>query len=152
MTIKADYAPEEWEIISDGFIIVGLGMAQADTSGLVGNLKEWGAFVKKAMDTSTPEFLLNDLIQSVLDNKKLDRDADSGRNYDMDVVVEHCALIADILDARTTPEEATVFKRWLLEIAQGVANASSEGHSRTGQNISEAESAALAQIRAALRL
>jgi hypothetical protein len=149
MTSKADYTPEEWEILSDGFIVVGMAMMQADKSGLVGNMKEFAAFVRASMDTQTDAYLLNDLIQAVLDDKKFDRDADSQREYDLTIVMQHCALIADILDARSTPQEAAVFKHWLLSIAQAVANASSErGASSTA---SDAETNALASIQAALR-
>lgn len=152
MTTKADYSAEEWEIISEAFIIVGVGMMKADSGNLLGNAREFGAFVKASLDTTTTEFLLNDLIQSVLDEKKPDRQRDSERNYDIAVVVEHCALVADILDARSTPAEAATFKRWLLSIAHAVANASRERSSETGTNTSEAEAAALQQIRAALRV
>lgn len=149
MTTKADYTPEEWGILSEGFIVVGMAMMRADKSGLLGNMKEFAAFVRASMDTSTDEFLLNDLIQSVLDDKKPDRDADAQRDYDMPVVMQHCELIADILDARATPEEAAVFKRWLLSVALAVANASSERGASA--NTSDAEAEALDAIRAALR-
>ena len=63
------------------------------------------------------------------------------------------AAVAAVLDAKTTPEEATGFKHWLLDIAAKTTEAGKEGGNFMGWGavaVNEEERAALQKIAATL--
>jgi hypothetical protein len=42
-------------------------------------------------------------------------------------VLEELRAVQDLVEAKATPEEATAFARWLVEVAQDAADAAKEG-------------------------
>ncbi|HSG18616.1 MAG TPA: hypothetical protein VLE70_20140 [Anaerolineae bacterium] len=71
-----------------------------------------------------------------------------------EVMLQGLQKAAHVLDAKCSPEEATGFKLWLLDIAEAVAEADKEGShfGIGGVRVTDKEKAALSEIRSTLGL
>jgi hypothetical protein len=137
MTKKADYTAEEWQILLDAPALAGLGVMMAGKSGL-GTMKEAVALTQSVLSGSR-EQPTNELVQSIIDarlkgGERSTAETLSGNPYQgvgrekfTDIVAEKCKAVADLLTAKSTPEEAAGFKTWVLSIGDQVAKAAREG-------------------------
>ena len=167
MTTKTDYTDDEWGLIVAAPGIAGLAVVASD-SHMAGTSSEFDALVHATKDLPIPEDA-EDLVLAVrAEIREEDAAAaadieymgDSGADADaeaelLDDPVERAAQqlgrVAAILDERADSEEAAAFKVWLLQIADAVANASTEGFLGIGPpQVSGKESAALSRIAEAL--
>jgi hypothetical protein len=137
MTKKADYTPEEWQLLLDVPALAGLGVMMAGKSGL-GTMKEAIALTQGVMAGSRDHPNL-ELIQSIIEarlkgGERSTAETLSGNPYQglgrekfVDVVAEKCTAAAALLAAKATPEEAAGFKAWIVSIGDQVAKAAREG-------------------------
>ena len=150
--------------------LVGVAMAGAGSSGLVGSTKEMFANARSMM-AAKKEYGSNTLIQSIVpdttDPSKAMEDAKNQRNIVMDrlktngvtsseqladQVLADCTAAIGILRQKESPEIVAEYKKWLLEIAEKVANAAKEGDflGFGGERFSEKEQALFAKLKATL--
>jgi hypothetical protein len=68
------------------------------------------------------------------------------------MVLDELSAVNDILRGKATPEEADAFRRWLLDVAQGAADAAKEGGFMGfgAVRVSEGEQEMLGQLRSKL--
>lgn len=175
MTTKADYTEEEYQTLVMSMAQAGMAVAVASYSGAFGTIKEVMALAKSAVKGAQahPE---NELVQDVvaaLNDKDSDLqeklkaeaqlesdelDKEKGKEAliaeVIDNALETCGEAADILDAKSTAEEAAGYKAWLVSIAEDVAVSSKEGDflGFGGTRISEAEVATIDRLKVALRV
>ena len=162
MTSKADFTQEQWQLILDVPVMVGMGVMIAGKSGL-GTMKESFALTKEMID-AVKDHADNELIQSVVNARLKDKEKSSaevltnnpytgqGREGLVDAAVEKCEQVCTVLAENCTDQEAREFKQWAMRIGEKVAMAASEGGflGFGGEQVSAEEKQALARISQAL--
>jgi hypothetical protein len=162
MASKTAFTTEEWNEVLGGVFMAGFAVTAADPSGLWGLLKESFASGRALMEAkSSPN--ASELSLAIVS----DMETSEGRSAAQDYVKERLkgakrdeikqraidALrsAAAIVDQKAT-SDAAVYKAWLLQIANSVAEASREGGflGFGGVDVSEAEKATLSEIAAAV--
>jgi len=162
MTNKADFSPEQWQLLLDVPIMVGMGVMVAGKSSL-GTVKESFAISKEIFEAvkAYPE---NELIQAVVNARLKDKEKSTaeslsdnpymskGRDGLVDAAVEKCQQVCQLLAEKCAEAEARQFKQWSMQIGEKVAMAASEGGflGFGGEQVSEEEKTALAKISQAL--
>ncbi len=149
---------------------IGGAMAMAGRSGLFGTGKEMFA-TSQALLAGARDYPGNALIRDIVPDVDGDRGAEmedmrqtrdwsmarmKGKSVDsaekmIAVVLEDCREAAQVL-ARIDPKEAGEYKAWALQIADKVAQASTEGGflGIGGTRLSDAEKRLIEEIRSAL--
>ncbi|WP_066217728.1 hypothetical protein [Formosa haliotis] len=139
------YTEEEWNKIAALPQLVGGIIAGADSSGLVGTTKEMFATAKSYIG-AREKYPNNTLIQAIVPNTKDPKvameDAKVERNRLVDQikaygvkskeelatkVLAECSATMNVLKEKESDETVNEFKTWLLEIADNVAHAGTEG-------------------------
>jgi hypothetical protein len=131
MTTQADYTDEEWATLRRAPLVAGLAISLADPGGPIELTKETLAAMKAARTPPSQDELLlavsKDLDEQVRTHgKPLDDLGIRGRTARKQVV-EELTRVNGILAAKATPEEAASFRLWLVQAAQGAAEAAKEG-------------------------
>ncbi len=155
MSKQSDYTPEEWKAISAAPVMAGLLVTVSDLSGPIGTAKEAFAIVKGVTQAAAGS--TNELIKAVAEgiNQQGGRpelpDTPRDQAGARAALIEGCRRAVAIV-AQKSPAEAEDFKAWLTSLAQKTAEASKEGGflGIGGTPVSEAESAALKELSAAL--
>jgi len=170
MAALENYSEKEWEAISATPQLVGLAMTGAGASGIIGSTKEMFASASGMMNAKT-EYSSNALIQAIIPNttdaSKALEDAKKQRTVLMDMlksnniksqdqltemILTECKSVITILENKETPEVVSDYKKWVLEIAEKVANAAKEGSflGFGGERFSENEQALFEKLKIAL--
>ena len=131
MTTKADYTDEEWVALRRAPLVAGLAVSLADPGGPIELTKEALAILKVARTPPSRDELLlavaQDLAAEVRARGKMLEDLDIRGRAARKQVVEELTSVNAILTAKATPEEAASFRLWLVQAAQGAAEAAKEG-------------------------
>jgi hypothetical protein len=164
MASKTDFTSEEWSQVLESVMMAGAAVTLADPSGLIGLTKEGfasgsallaakndpqsNALIKAVVSdfaTSEGRAAARNLIQSKLVGKQL---PDMKR-----AILEALGQSAAVIEKKA-PDDAAMFKAWLRQISERVANASSEGGfiGFGGVKVSDAEKATLEEVSKALKL
>jgi len=162
-----NYTQSEWDIVSSTPQLVGVAMAGAGSSGLVGSTKEMFASARSMM-AARKEHADNALIQSITpdtsDPKKAMSDAKEQRDTVMgrlksnnikssedlqNFILQDCEKAISILEQKESPETVNGYKQMLLEVAEKIANAAKEGDflGFGGERFSEKEQKLFAQLK-----
>ena len=145
MNYSEKYSSEEWKTIASVPQSVGAIMASAGFSGLMGSGKEMFASVRGIMDAKK-EYANNELIQEIVPNPKdrsqamesarEQRDFLMGRIKENNIksseglrelILGDCKKSIELLESKESQETAGQYKKWVLNVAEGVANAAKEG-------------------------
>jgi hypothetical protein len=160
MTTKSNFTREEWGRLLASPMVVGIAVAAADPSGLWGLVKERLAFTRSILEAcQTPYALVQAVVQDLATREGAStaraaiRACITGEQVVQlkDTALAELRAVSSILHVKA-PEHATVFKAWLREVAQTVAEASNEGGflGFASVAVSNAERATLAEISTAL--
>jgi len=169
-TVNDNYTKEEWELVSALPQMVGAAMAGAGSSGLVGSTKEMMASVRN-MTGAKEKYGSNEFVASLLpnleDRQKAMEDAKANRERIMarikerevksreglaDMILDDSRKAMWIVKQKETEENASEYKRWILESAMNIANAAKEGDflGFGGEKFSEKEKALYSKLEEAL--
>jgi hypothetical protein len=158
MANKEDFTPEEWTQILESMMLTGIAVSAADPNGLWGALKEAFA-TSSALAASKLDPASNALVRAAV----VDFETSQGRSNVQKALrarftnagptecvqrsLESLRQVSAILDAKA-PCDAPLFKAWLCDISQKVAEASMEGSllGFGGVRVSDSERATLADI------
>jgi hypothetical protein len=148
MTGKADFTDEEWKEILQGPPTAGMIVV---TSQRGGTFRE-SISMAKAYGEARKEHGESELLDEIASTKP---EVDRTRYHSVDELrdngLQHLRDAIGLLDQKATPEEVAEYKRFVLTLAQRVAAAHKEGFlGLSGEEVSEAERAALAEIAGAL--
>lgn len=154
MATQTDFGADEWKAIVGAPVAAGLLITMADVSGPVGIAKEAMAVSKAIAETSTTASV--DVVKAIGESVKA-----AGRLETPALPSDKTAVKAALIDivrrgvaavAAKSPGEADGYKRFVLEVAKKSAEASKEGGflGIGGTQVSDAESAALKELSAAL--
>jgi hypothetical protein len=143
MTGKADFTPDEWNLILEGPPSAGMIVITAQRGGTFReSIAMAKAYVEARKDHGASQ-LLDEIVAA-----KPERD--HTRFHSVEELEEHgLQHLRDgvaLLSRKATPEEVADYKRFVLTLADRVANAHREG----GVSVSDAERAAIEKISNAL--
>jgi hypothetical protein len=143
MASKADFTTEEWKTIVAAAPMVGLAVTCASPNGPWGVMKEMlsmGMGMAEMLEKGRNNTLIAELAAD-LKARQTKLEPPQGMNDP-----EQCRH--EVLDRKVPPEEADEFKKWLLTVGRGVAEAANEGGIfRFGsERVSDAEKNVLRQI------
>jgi hypothetical protein len=156
MTTKADYSDEEWRVLVRAPLVAGLAISLADPGGPIEVTKETLAALKAARNPPSGDELLvavsQDLNDQIRTQEKPMEDLEIRGRAARKQVVKELATVNGILDAKATPQEAASFRLWLVQAAEGTAEAAKEGGflGVGATQVSKGESAMLEEIRTIL--
>jgi len=143
MTTKAAFSPEEWEAVLQAPSTAGLMVITASHGG---TFRETIA-MSKAYAEARAQHGESELLDEVVAAKpKVDHTRYHSPEELRDSGLKHLRDAAALLENKATSEELADYRRFVLAVADKVANA----HREHGQSVSPAEEQAIEQISAAL--
>src|SRR5215471_11867412 len=143
MTTKAAFSPEEWEAVLEAPSTAGLIVITASHGG---TFRETIA-MSKAYAEARAQHGESELLDEVVAAKpKVDHARYHSPEELRDGGLGHIRDVAALLETKATSEEVEEYRRFVLAVADKVANA----HREHGQSVSPAEEQAIQQISAAL--
>jgi hypothetical protein len=143
MTGKADFTEEEWKDVLQGPPTAGMIVAMAQRGG---SFRETISMAK-AYGEARKEHGESELLDEIASTKpEVDRTRYPSAEEQREHGLEHLRDTIGLLEQKATPEEMEEYRRFVLTLAQRVAEAHKEG----GERVSEAETAAIAEIAEAL--
>ena len=156
MTVKSDFAEDEWARIVRAPFVAGLAISLADPGGPIEAAKETMATMKSATSPPSREQLLTEVALDVQAMAQQRQHPLKGYKPSSQPPGE--AVLAELRDVKTlvaakaTPEETAAFGAWLVASAQAAADAAKEGGFMgvKAQLVSEGEQGMLDQIRDAV--
>ena len=133
MTTRADYTDDEWAGIVRAPILAGAYIAVADMS-FFGMIGEMTGLVRAMTEQPAPAEAA-DLVASVVEDlqgkeaarEKVELPETKNSATQAGQLVHQLGLDLEVLDRKSTPDEARGFKAWLVAIALAVAESSKEG-------------------------
>jgi hypothetical protein len=139
MTGKADFTPEEWEVVLEGPPSAGLIVV---TAGRGGTIRETLAMAK-AYAEARRQHGESELLDEIVSARP---ELDHTRYHSVEELKEHGLQglrdAVALLERKATPDEVEEYKRFVLNLAEKVANAHREG----GVSVSPAEEDAIREI------
>jgi hypothetical protein len=148
MTGKADFTEEEWKTILEAPPSAGLVVILSDRGGSIRETFSMAKAYTEARQQHGESELLDEIAAA---KPEMDRtragSPDELKQHNLDNVRQGVAL----LQAKATEEEVAEYKRFILGLAEKVAEARKEGFmGLSGERVSDAERAAISEIEAAL--
>jgi hypothetical protein len=152
MARKTDFSQDEWQVLFAAAPMAGLGVSAASPSGPFGVVKEMfsvgmalAEVIKKGSDNSLVKAIADDM-QARGTKPERPKGVNSPEDA-LRAVLEHMAKVSDIV-AKKAPAEADGYKRWLVDVAKRVAEASNEGGflGFGGEKVSASEKQAIQAI------
>jgi hypothetical protein len=146
MTTKADFTPQEWELVLEGPMSAGMIVITAQRGGILRETVSMAKAYAEARQQHGQSELLDEIVAV---KPKLDHT----RYHSLDELKEHSlGHLRDavaLLQGKVTPQELDEYKRFIITLADKVAHAHRE-HGSGGEAVSASEQAATAAIAEAL--
>jgi hypothetical protein len=143
MTGKADFTESDWRIVLEGPPTAGLIVATAQRGGIFREtLAIAKAYVEARKDHGESE-LLDEIVSAKpeIDHTRY-HSAEELREHGL----QHLRAAVEVLERNATPAELDDYKRFVLNVADKVANA----HRESGESVSADERSAIEAIAATL--
>lgn len=139
MTTNADFTPDEWEIVREGPTSAGMIVSTAQRGGTFREAFAMAKAYAEARQEHGDSELLDELVSHKPDmDHTRAHSPEEHRDHGLQRIREAVALV----EQKATPQELDEYRRFVVSLAQRVAAAKSD--------VSDAESAAIAEISAAL--
>jgi hypothetical protein len=160
MSTKTDFTPEEWETIRNAPYLAAAAVMVAGRSGILGSFKEAFVTAQTFYESASSESPLIKalsaqdevkLSQEFVSNQLSFREADQAPEKLRSLAVETCQAAIGLLNQKGGAGETESYKRWVMDIAEKVANAAKEGafFGLGGERVSDAEKVVLTDLAAA---
>ena len=148
MTGKADFTDDEWKDVLQGPPTAGMIVVTAQRGG---TFRE-SISIAKAYTAARAEHGESQLLDEIAATKpEIDRTRYHSAEELKEHGLKHLGEIVELLDRKATPAEVAEYKRFVLTLAQRVAEAHKEGFlGLSGERVSEAERSAMTEIAEAL--
>ena len=141
MTTKADFTPEEWDLVREGPPTAGMVALMADKGG---SFRETWAMAKSYAE-ARKEHGESELLDALVAEKPDMKRYGSAEELD-EVGLERLREAVVLLEEKATSDEVADYKRFVLGVASRVA----EAHKEEGASVSEAERNAIEKVSATL--
>jgi hypothetical protein len=143
MTGKADFTAQEWEVVLEGPPSAGLIVATAQRGGAIREMLA----IAKAYVEARQQHGESELLDEIVAAKP---EVDHTRYHSVEELkqhgLQHLRDAVALLDTKANPDEVEGYKRFILTLADKVANA----HREEGAGTSEAERTAIDEIAGSL--
>src|SRR5437763_16210858 len=143
MTGKADFTEEEWKVVLEGPPSAGMIVLTAQRGGTIRESVALARSYVEARQQHGESQLLDEIVAAK-------PDADHTRYHSVEELkqhgLQHLRGAVELLERKATPDEVEGYRRFVLTLADKVANAHREG----GAGVSDAERAATNEISTAL--
>jgi len=143
MTGKADFTPEEWELVLEGPPGAGTIVVMAERGGMIRESFSMAKAYTEARQQHGESELLDEVVSA---KPKVDRSRHGSYEELKQHGLQQLRDAVALLERRATPEEVDDYRRFVVTLAERVAAAHKEG----GESVSDAERAAIDEIAAAL--
>jgi len=143
MTGKADFTEEEWQIVLEGPPTAGMIVVTAQRGG---TFRETLAIAKAYIEARKHHGESELLDQIVSAKPEIDHTRYHSAEELKEHGLQHLRDAVELLERKVTPEELDDYKRFVLNVADKVANAHREG----GESVSGDERATIEAIEASL--
>jgi hypothetical protein len=145
---KADFSPEEWEVVLKGPPSAGMIVITAQRGG---TFRETFSMAK-AYGEARKQHGESELLDEIASTKpEIDRTRYHSAEELKEHGLQHLRDSIELLERKATPEEVDEYRRFVLTLANRVAEAHKEGFlGLSGERVSEAEQTAVAEIAEAL--
>lgn len=154
MTTQADFTPEEWTLLKTAPYAAAVAIMAASPSRARGVILETGALSDawaEAGQDAADDDLIRQLFLSLADGPSPWNDVEGPANVAVRNGVARCRQAISLLIAKAAPEAVERYRKFILAVAFGVADAAREGRLGVlGKRISPEEQAVLDQIADAL--
>ncbi len=148
MTGKADFSPDEWEVVLKGPPSAGMIVVTAQRGGTFRESFSMAKAYAEARKQHGDSQLLDEIAAT---KPEIDRARYHSAEELKDHGLQHLREAVELLEQKATPEEVEEYRRFVLTLANRVADAHKEGFlGLSGERVSEAERAAVAEIAEAL--
>ena len=141
MTGKADFSAEEWDLVREGPPTAGLVTLTAEKGG---TFRESWALAKTYAE-ARKEHGESELLDALVAEKPDLKRRSSPEELEQ-VGLGRLTEAVKLLEQKATPGEVAAYKKFVLDVAERVA----EAHKEHGGQVSDAERAAIEKISAAL--
>ncbi|HEX3263085.1 MAG TPA: hypothetical protein VHR37_05415 [Solirubrobacterales bacterium] len=144
MTGKADYTEEEWKLLREAPTSAGMLVIQADRGGTIRE----SFSMAKAYTDARKDHGASQLLDDVTSEKpEVDRTRFESAEDLRTSLLQHIRDAVSLLQEKATPEEVDEYRRFLMNVANRVAEAHREGFlGMSGERVSEAEQQAVDEI------
>jgi hypothetical protein len=148
VTGKADFSEQEWKEILEGPTSAGLLVIASDRGGSIRETFSMARAYADARQQHGESELLDDLVAS---KPEIDRTRVRSPEELKENSLRNIREAVELLDGKASEEEVAEYRKFVLTLAERVAEARKEGFlGLSGERVSDAERAAIAEIEAAL--
>jgi hypothetical protein len=144
MTAKADFTPEEWTVVLEGPPSAGLIVITAQRGGTFRETYSMAKAYTEARQDHGASELLDEIVSA---KPHVDHTRYSSPDELKQAGLQRIRDADALLEAKATPDETEEYRRFVVTLAEKVANAHREGGDSA---VSDAERAAIEEIRGAL--
>ena len=144
MTAKADFTPEEWTVVLEGPPSAGLIVITAQRGGTFRETYSMAKAYTEARQDHGASELLDEIVSA---KPHVDHTRYSSPEELKQAGLQRVRDAVALLEAKASPEEVEEYRRFVVTLAEKVANAHREGGDSA---VSDAEQAAIEEIRGAL--
>ena len=148
MTGKADFTEEEWKTVLEGPTSAGTIVIVSDRGGSIRETFSMAKAYTEARKEHGESELLDDLANA---KPEMDHTRYHSPEELKEGSLKHITEAVELLKAKATPEELEEYKKFIVGLANRVAEARKEGFmGLSGERVSDDEKTAIQEIEAAL--
>ena len=148
MTGKADFTDEEWKQVLEGPPSAGLIVIASDRGGSIRESFSMAKAYTEARKQHGDSELLDELVNA---KPEMDHTRFHSPEELKEASLKHITDAVALLSDKASPEEVDEYKKFIVALAQRVAEARKEGFlGLSGERVSDAERSAIEEIEAAV--
>ena len=148
MTGRADYSDQEWGLLLQAPPSAGLVVIASDRGGSVKESFSMAKAYAEAREQHGESQLLDEIVSA---KPEMDRSKHGSIDEVKQHALDNVRNAIELLKAKASPDEVEDYRRFVLGLAERVAEARKEGFmGLSGERVSDAERAAITEIESAL--
>lgn len=139
MTGKADFTEDEWTLLREAPTSAGMLVVQADKGGMFRETFSMAKAYTEARQQHGASQLLDDVVS---EKPKVDREHAGSQEELHANLLQHVRDAVALVEQKATPEELDDYRRFMM----GLANRVAEAHKEGDDQVSEPERQTIAEI------
>lgn len=144
MSAKADFTEDEWKLLGEAPTSAGMLVMEADRGGMIRESFSMAKAYTEARREHGASQLLDDLVS---EKPEVDRTRPGSTEELRSNLLQHIRGAVELLQRKGTPEELDEYRRFVMTVANRVADSRREGFmGMSGERVSDAEREALAKV------
>jgi hypothetical protein len=148
MTGKADFSEQEWKQILEGPTSAGMVVIASDRGGSIRETFSMAKVYAEARQQHGDSQLLDEIAAA---KPEMDRTRASSPEQLKANALQNVTTAVGLVEGKATDDEVAEYKKFILTLAEHVAEARKEGFlGLSGERVSDEERAAIGEIEAAL--